>query len=131
MAVKILIAEDDIQLLEMYKMKFELEGFEVYSVEDGQRALEEIKNVNPDVVLLDLMMPIVDGFGVLKQIKQDPMLSNLIVIILTNLADEKTAEEIYKLGATEYLIKSELTPLEVAVRVKELISYYKKDQLKK
>jgi PleD family two-component response regulator len=77
------------------------------------------------------MMPIVDGFGVLKQIKQDPMLSNLIVIILTNLADEKTAEEIYKLGATEYLIKSELTPLEVAVRVKELISYYKKDQLKK
>lgn len=130
MATKILIAEDDIQLLEMYKLKFGLEGFEVYSVEDGQSALDEIKNISPDVMLLDIMMPLVDGFEVLRQIKQDPELSELLVIVLTNLADEKTAEQIYKLGATEYLIKSELTPLEVAVRVKELLDYYNKNNKK-
>ncbi len=128
MATKILIAEDDIQLLDMYKLKFGLEGFEVFSVEDGQSALDEIKRIQPDVLLLDIMMPLVDGFEVLRQVKQDPELSELLVIVLTNLADEKTAEQIYKLGATEYLIKSELTPLEVAVRVKELLDYYEKKQ---
>jgi DNA-binding response OmpR family regulator len=126
MAIKILLAEDDIQLVDMYNRKFELEGFEVRTAEDGQKALETLKDFVPDVILLDIMMPQVTGLEVLEEIKKDDRLKDALVIMLTNLADEKTAEKIYELGATDYLVKAEMTPLEVCNKVKELIKYYKK-----
>jgi DNA-binding response OmpR family regulator len=126
MAIKILLAEDDIQLVDMYNRKFELEGFEVKTAEDGQKALETLKDFVPDVILLDIMMPQVTGLEVLEEIKKDDRLKDALVIMLTNLADEKTAEKIYELGATDYLVKAEMTPLEVCNKVKELIKYYKK-----
>ncbi|MEI6266392.1 MAG: response regulator [bacterium] len=127
MAIKILLAEDDIQLVDMYSRKFALDGFEVQLGEDGQKAIDILEsNFVPDVVLLDIMMPMVDGLQVLKYIKEQKELKDVIVIMLTNLSDEKTAEKIYELGATEYLIKAELTPLDVSNKVKELIKYYKK-----
>jgi DNA-binding response OmpR family regulator len=126
MAIKILLAEDDIQLVDMYNRKFQLEGFDVRTAEDGQKALNTLKDFIPDVILLDIMMPQVTGLEVLEEIKKDSRLDDTLVIMLTNLADEKTAEKIYELGATDYLVKAEMTPLEVCNKVKELIKYYKK-----
>lgn len=127
MAIKLLLAEDDIQLVDMYSRKFALDGFETVVAEDGQKAIDVLKEgFKPDVAILDVMMPMVDGLEVLKYIKAQKELEDMVVIMLTNLSDEKTAEKIYELGATEYLVKAELTPLEVSNKVKELIKYYKK-----
>jgi len=127
MAIKILLAEDDIQLVDMYSRKFAFDGFDTKVAEDGQKAIDVLKEgFKPDVVILDVMMPMVNGLEVLKYIKDQKEFEDMIVIMLTNLSDEKTAEKIYELGATEYLVKAELTPLEVSNKVKELIKYYKK-----
>ncbi len=127
MAIKILLAEDDIQLVDMYSRKFELDGFETVVAEDGQKAIEVLEGgFMPEVVILDVMMPIVNGLEVLRYIKEKPELQDIIVVMLTNLSDEKTAETIYELGATEYLVKAEFTPLEVSNKIKELIKFYKK-----
>lgn len=126
MAIKILLAEDDIQLIDMYRRKFELEGFDVRFAEDGQQALDILADWKPDVVLIDIMMPRVNGLDVLKYIKDRKDYSEVLTIMLTNLGNESTAEEIYKLGATEYIVKADMTPLEVSEKVKELIKYYKK-----
>lgn len=121
MAQKILLAEDDIQLIDMYRRKFELEGFEVFVAEDGQEALDVLNTFIPDIILLDIMMPKVNGLEVLRHIRQDPLKKNFLVVILTNLGNESTAEEIYKLGATDYIVKADMTPLEVVNRVKEIL----------
>jgi len=127
MATKILLAEDDLQLVDMYRRKFEIDGFETVIAEDGQKAIDTLAGgYVPDVAILDVMMPMVDGLAVLKYIKDQKELDDVITIMLTNLSDEKTAEKIYELGATEYLVKAELTPMEVSTKVKELLAYYKK-----
>ena len=127
MAIKILLAEDDIQLVDMYSRKFELDGFETVIAEDGQKAIDTFEGgFVPDIAVLDVMMPMVNGLEVLKYIKDNEKLRDIIVVMLTNLSDEKTAETIYELGATEYLVKAEFTPLEVSNKIKELIKYYKK-----
>ncbi|MDD5693212.1 MAG: response regulator [Patescibacteria group bacterium] len=127
MAIKLLLAEDDLQLVDMYSRKFELEGFEVQVAEDGKKAIEILKEFTPDIAILDVMMPEVDGLEVLEYIKKTPKLNKVITIMLTNMSDQGTAEKIYELGATEYLVKAELTPLEVANKVKSLIDIYKKE----
>ena len=131
MAIKILLAEDDLQLVDMYSRKFQLEGFDVQIAEDGQKAIDILKTFTPDVAILDIMMPNVDGLAVLRFIKDTPELADVITIMLTNMSDQTTAEEIYELGATEYLVKAELTPLEVSNKVKELIKIYKNKDKKK
>jgi DNA-binding response OmpR family regulator len=128
MAIKILLAEDDLQLVDMYRRKFELEGFEVQFAEDGEKANEILDGWKPDIALLDIMMPKVNGLDVLKHIKEKPDYADVLTVMLTNLGNESTAEEIYKLGATEYIVKADMTPLEVSEKVKELIKYYKKDK---
>lgn len=127
MAIKILLAEDDLQLIDMYRRKFEMEGFEVQFAEDGEQAINILDKWKPDVALLDIMMPKVNGLDVLKHIKEKTEYSDVLTVMLTNLGNESTAEEIYKLGATEYIVKADMTPLEVAEKVKALIKYYRKD----
>lgn len=130
MAIKILLAEDDLQLVDMYRRKFELEGFDVQFAEDGQQALDILDKWKPDVALLDIMMPKVNGLDVLKHIKEKKDYEDILTVMLTNLGNEATAEEIYKLGATEYIVKADMTPLEVSEKVKELIKYYDKGDKK-
>lgn len=126
MAQKILLAEDDIQLIDMYKRKFKLEGFEVYIAENGQEAIDQFETFTPDIVLLDIMMPKVNGLEVLRHIRKGSKNKDALVIILTNLGNESTSEEIYKLGATDYIVKADMTPLEVTNKVKEILKIYKK-----
>ncbi|MBW6431668.1 response regulator [Patescibacteria group bacterium] len=126
MSIKILLAEDDIQLIDMYRRKFEMEGFDVRFAEDGQQALDILNVWKPEVALIDIMMPKVNGLDVLKYIKEREDYEDVLTVMLTNLGNESTAEEIYKLGATEYIVKADMTPLEVSEKVKELIKFYKK-----
>lgn len=128
MAIKILLAEDDLQLIDMYRRKFEMEGFQVQFAEDGEQAIQILEKWKPDIALLDIMMPKVNGLDVLKHIKEKEGYDDVITVMLTNLGNESTAEEIYKLGATEYIVKADMTPLEVSDKVKELIKYYKKNK---
>ncbi|HBG81213.1 TPA: response regulator [candidate division CPR2 bacterium] len=124
---KILIVEDDLQLVDMYKKKFDLEGFVTEMAGDGEKALEKIQEFKPDIILLDIMMPKIDGLEVLKQIRADKETKDTLVIMLTNLSSESVAAQIHKLGATDYIVKADFTPLEVANRVKQIF----KDSLSK
>jgi DNA-binding response OmpR family regulator len=121
---RILIVEDDIQLVDMYKRKFDLEGFTTEIAEDGEMAIRKFSEFKPHLTLLDIMMPKVDGLEVLEHIRGNAESKDALVVMLTNLSSEETAEKIYKLGATDYIVKADLTPLEVSVRVKEILKEY-------
>jgi CheY-like chemotaxis protein len=113
---KILLVEDDTILVEMYQAKFELEGHEVHVATNGEECLQILKEFTPDLILLDILMPKLNGFHVLKEIKKQPDLRQIPVILLTNLgqAEVDMNQELAKaLGVNDYLIKSHHTPDEV------------------
>lgn len=117
----ILIVEDDIFLADLYKTKFELEGFEVFVAYDGEKGLELIAKNKPAIILLDLILPKMSGFVVLENIKKDKKLKDIPVILLTNLSQKADVEKGLALGADDYLIKAHFMPSEVVVKIKELI----------
>ncbi len=119
---KILIVEDDPFLSEMYSAKFEQSGFETEIIDDGKAALSKIKSFKPDLVLLDIVLPKMDGFEVLKKIKADPELKRISVVLLTNLGQKNEVEEGLSLGADEYIIKAHFTPTAVVKKVEEILS---------
>lgn len=118
---KIAIIEDDIAIVQMYQMKFEAEGYEVAFAEDGEKGLELIKEFQPNIVLLDLMMPIMDGEEVLKKLRKEKWGKEMKVIILTNMGESEAPKGMDKLGVEEYIVKSDLTPKEVAAKVKQTL----------
>jgi len=116
---KIALIEDDANIREMYKMKLEMDGYNVVCADDGKKALEVIKKENPSLVLLDILLPEKDGFDVLGEIKnsQDDSVKSIPVIILSNLSNNEDILEAKKLGAIDYLVKAKVTPNEVADKV--------------
>jgi len=126
MAKNILIVEDDAFLIELLSKKFASEGFKVSEAMNGKEGLEKIKETKPDLVLLDLLLPDVngldvDGFKVLSGIKEDPATSSIPVIILSNLGQQEEIERGLKLGAIDYLIKSQFTSDEIIKKVKKIL----------
>ncbi|MFA6106938.1 MAG: response regulator [Patescibacteria group bacterium] len=119
---KILIAEDDSFLLSMYANKFEMENFTVFMAEDGKKALRIALKELPDLILLDLMLPAMDGFEVLKELKGDEKAKGIPVILLTNLSQRDEIERGIKLGAMDYLIKAHFMPSEVVEKVKNILN---------
>lgn len=124
------MAEDDPLMSRMYERAFRLGGHELVMAFDGEEALEKLQKIEPKPVLimLDVMMPKVNGFDVLRQIKQDEKLKHIPVIMLTNLAGESDAEKALGLGAVLYLVKSEYDPKEVVEKVKEIIAGYSRKE---
>jgi DNA-binding response OmpR family regulator len=118
---KILIVEDDKILSSMYRVKFTNSGFEVKIAENGEEGLKFMKSFNPDIVLMDLMMPIMDGFTALKKAKTDPKIANIPIVILTNLSQVEDAAETLKIGAAGHLVKSNFTPAELVEKTKEFL----------
>ena len=120
---KIALIEDDTSIREMYQMKLEMEGYNVVCADDGEKALEVIKKENPDLVLLDILMPKKDGFEVLKELKDshDSGVKSIPVVMLTNLSNREDIAEAEKLGAVDYLVKAKITPSEVADKVESLV----------
>ena len=119
---KILVVDDDPFLLDIYIMKFKEEGFQVETATDGVVALEKIETARPDIVLLDVVMPIMDGFEVMKKIKENKTPRLYKIIFLTNFGQKEDVERGMELGADGYIIKAHFTPSEVAAKVKELLN---------
>lgn len=115
---KILIVEDDKFLRELIARKVIKEGFNVSEAIDGEEGIKKIKEEKPDMVLLDLILPGIDGFEVLSRMKEDPALSSIPVIILSNLGQKEDIEKGLKLGAVDYLIKAHFTPGEIIEKIK-------------
>jgi len=119
---KILIIEDDPFLSEMYAAKFVESGFEVDIAIDGKMGLDKIKDIQPDLALLDIVLPKMDGFEILKKIKEDKSLQGIPIVLLTNLVQKNEVEKGLSLGADEYIIKAHFTPTAVVAKVKEILS---------
>ena len=108
--MKILVAEDDKFLQNIYKVKLVKAGYEVTVVENGKIGLEQIKTTKFDLILLDLIMPVMDGFALLQEIRKDALNSKTPVVITSNLGQQEDIEKGKQLGATDYIVKSD-TPL--------------------
>jgi DNA-binding response OmpR family regulator len=119
---KILLAEDDTTLGVMYRVKLENDGYEVTLVENGSDALKQATENKFDLVMLDIIMPQLDGFSVLKALKENVQTKKIPVIMLTNLGTEEDKVKGVKLGAADYLIKSSLTPEQVSETINKLLS---------
>ena len=118
---KICIIDDDADLREIYLMKFGQEGFHVIMAKDGQEGLEKIRTERPDIILLDLQMPVMNGMEVLAELNADPELLKIPVIVLTNIDSEDAFSEVGKFETRFYLIKSLTTPQKAVDYVREVL----------
>lgn len=115
---KILLVEDDLALAQVYKSRLELEGFDVKHAENGEVALKTAIKYKPDLILLDVMMPKINGFDVLDILRSTPQTKDVHVIMLTALGQPKDLERASALGADEYLVKSQVVIGDVVSRIK-------------
>lgn len=119
---KIAIIEDDAVISQMYRMKFEAEGYDVQMAGNGKIGVELVEKMRPDIILLDLRMPEMDGAQALAQIRSHDWGKNIPVLILTNVGEEEAPHELRDLGIIGYIVKAELTPRQVTERVKEALA---------
>jgi CheY-like chemotaxis protein len=118
---KILIVEDDKVIQNMYKIKFTNAGHEVKTASNGEEGLSLMRSFSPDIVFMDLMMPVMDGFTALTTAKADSQIKDIPVIILTNLSQSEDAEKTTKMGAVDFLVKSNLTPTQVLEKANQYL----------
>lgn len=118
---KILIIDDEIVLLEAIAKKLTLEGFEIVKATDGQEGLAKIRQEKPDLILLDILMPKMDGMEVLEEVNKDPELAKIPIIIISNSGQPVEIEKAMSLGVKDYLIKAEFDPEEVLVKVRNVL----------
>ncbi len=126
---KILITEDDPLMSRMYQKIFTFEGYEVEMAADGEECLLKARTVQPTIILLDVMMPKMNGLQALERLKSDPETKSIPVIMLTNLAGQQDAETAMARGAVKYIIKSEHEPKEVADMVQEILKGYTRNEV--
>ena len=119
--IKILLVEDDPFLLSMYSTKFELENFLVITAAEGEKGLALAASEEPDIILLDIMLPGMNGFEVLEKLKADKAVNTIPVILLTNLNQKNEIERGLALGAEDYLIKAHFMPSEVVSKIKKIL----------
>ncbi|HBP01356.1 MAG: Response regulator [Candidatus Moranbacteria bacterium GW2011_GWE1_49_15] len=118
---KILLVEDDVFIRDIYETKLSQENFEVVMAENGIDALKKLENFVPDIVLLDIVMPYMDGMDFLKEFKKNENWKNIPIIMLSNLSDKERVTEAMKQGVNDYLIKSHFTPSEVVEKINALL----------
>ena len=118
MKKKILLVEDDASLAAVYRARLELEGFDIKEVHNGEDALSAAVSYRPDLILLDVMMPKISGFDVLDILRNTPDTTNVRVIMLTALSQPKDKERAEKLGADDYLVKSQVVISDVVERIR-------------
>lgn len=120
--VLLLVVEDDLALADMYSMKLKKEGFEVDVAHDGAEGFEKMKLEKPTLVLMDIMMPNLNGLEALEKAKKDSDTKNIPIMMLTNLTGTSELDQALKKGAVGYIVKSEATPSEVVERVKATLA---------
>lgn len=116
---KIAIIEDDQAISQMYRLKFEAEGFTVETASNGRLGLELTEKMKPDIILLDLMMPEMDGDEMLTKLRATAWGKDIKVIILTNVGEQEAPESVKKQNLRRFIVKAEMTPRQVAEMVKE------------
>ena len=114
---KIAIVEDDVAIVQMYRMKFEDEGYQVATAGDGKAGLDLVKQFHTDI----LMMPEMDGTEMLEKLRQQPWGKHLKVIILTNIGQSEASHKIRNMGVTDFIVKADMTPKQVADRVTAIL----------
>lgn len=119
---KIAIIEDDPTINQMYRMKFEADGFDVQVADDGKRGVALVESFSPDIILLDLQMPHMGGAEALAEIRSHDWGKDTPAIILTNLGIEEAPKSLQTLGVHSYIVKADLTPRQVVGRVKEALN---------
>lgn len=119
MATKIAIVEDDQAISQMYRFKFEGEGFTVETAENGKLGLGLAERMKPDIILLDLMMPEMNGDEMLAAMRKTTWGKNIKVIILTNMGEQEIPEAVKSMGVTAVILKADMTPRQVAELVKK------------
>lgn len=117
----ILLVEDDPYISDIYSTKLKEAGFSVEVATEGEQCLRIIKEKKPDLLLLDIVLPNIDGWEILRKIQEDDKFENLKVIILSNLSQREEVERAVKLGAVKYLIKARYTPTEVVEEIKKIL----------
>ena len=128
---RILLVEDDQLMARMYQRIFTFEGHTVETAVDGEQGLEKSRTSKPTLILLDIMMPKMNGLQVLEKLKADPETKKIPVVILTNLAGQQDAEAALAKGAVKYIVKSEYEPKQIADMVKEIIAGYTRGEVPK
>ena len=118
---KVLVAEDDIFLINAYRVKLTKVGFEVKLAADGDEALAALASFHPDVILLDLVMPKKDGFSVLEEIKKNTDFNKIPIIIASNLGQQEDIDRGMKLGAIDYIIKSDTSMEDIIKKIQKAI----------
>lgn len=119
---RVLVIEDEKMLAEMYATKFSMEGFDVERAFDGMKGLEKAKDFKPSIILLDVIMPKLDGFATLKEIRSTPELKKTPVIMLTNLGQDDDIKKGKELGADDYFVKANHTPADIVAKVRSMLT---------
>jgi DNA-binding response OmpR family regulator len=119
MAIKIAIIEDDVAISQMYRMKFEAEGYKVETAENGVLGLELAKQMQPDMILLDLMMPEMNGDEMLTKLRATEWGKKIKVFILTNMGEQEAPANLKDLDVEAFIVKADMTPRQVAELVKQ------------
>lgn len=122
MPTKIAIIEDDPTISQMYRMKFEAEGFDVQTASDGRLGVDLVKKMRPDVILLDIRMPEMDGAEALAEIRRDVHNRETPVLVLTNVGEEEAPKNLANLHVHSYIVKADLTPRQVVEKVKAALA---------
>ncbi len=118
---KVLLIEDEILILRMYEKIFSFEGFSVITAVDGIDGLEKAKAEKPNLILLDIMMPKMDGLRVLEQLKLEPLTKDIPVVVLTNLSSDVVIKDAFAKGAVAYLVKSEVINERIVEEIKQYL----------
>ncbi len=118
---KILLVEDDELLIDILKRKLEEEGYECVVARDGEEGLKKVKEEKPDLVLLDIILPKMSGFEVLEAIRKDPEIKETSVMVISNSGQPVELERAKRLGAKDWIIKTEFDPQEVLDKVKKIL----------
>lgn len=119
---KILLIEDDPFLIDIYTTKFKEAGYDMRTVESGEEAIPVAQKERPDLIILDIVLPRIDGWELLGTLKSTEHLKDIPVVILSNLGQKEEIEKGFKLGAVSYLIKAHFTPSQVVEEIKKLLA---------
>ena len=119
---KVIVAEDDVYLREAYVTILKASGYDVRGAENGKQALEAIEQSKPDVLLIDMLMPVMGGLEALAVLENKALLGQMKVIAFTNLSDKATLDQLEAFGVDKYLLKSSVTPKELVANIEEVMS---------
>ena len=118
---KVLIVEDDMALFNMYSVELKIKGYDVLNVNDGLQALPKAKSYQPDIILLDIMLPGMNGLNILTELKSDPQTAEVPVIMLTNYGSEDNVKKALESGATDYIMKYKILPSELSDKIEVVL----------